>query len=75
MAIEVIRAPSAPFTYKDLQATPDDGRRYELVDGVLLATPSPNVVHQRAVTSLTALLHPLARAAGREVLAGPHPAR
>jgi Uma2 family endonuclease len=33
--------------YSDLVATPDDGRRYELVQGDLFVTPSPSPVHQR----------------------------
>jgi len=32
---------ASPFTYADLQGMPDDGRRYELLDGALLVTPSP----------------------------------
>lgn len=45
-----------PFTEDDLAAMPDDGRRYELVDGVLIVSPSPSFAHQRCVTSLVALL-------------------
>ncbi len=33
--------------YSDLQVTPDDGKRYELVRGWILVTPSPSPVHQR----------------------------
>jgi len=33
--------------YEDLAHTPDDGRRYELLDGVLTVTPSPSPLHQR----------------------------
>ena len=33
--------------YSDLVGTLDDGRRYELVHGDLLVTPSPTPVHQR----------------------------
>ena len=33
--------------YSDLQVTPDDGKRYELVRGGMLVTPSPSPVHQR----------------------------
>jgi len=32
--------------YSDLQVTPDDGRRYELVEGNLFVTPSPSPLHQ-----------------------------
>jgi hypothetical protein len=29
------------FTVDDLDRMPDDGRRYELVDGVLIVSPAP----------------------------------
>jgi Uma2 family endonuclease len=44
------------FTYKDLQERPDDGKRYQLIDGELYVTPSPNRAHQRAVGNLHILL-------------------
>ncbi len=36
-----------PFTVEDLEAMPDDGRRYEIVDGTLLVSPAPTWPHQR----------------------------
>lgn len=45
-----------PLTHADLDRMPDDGHRYELVDGVLLVTPAPSVRHQRVVGSLYLLL-------------------
>jgi Uma2 family endonuclease len=44
------------FTLADLDAMPDDGMRYELVDGTLLVTPSPLPIHQDAVLQLAARL-------------------
>ncbi len=41
------------WTYKDYAALPDDGRRYEIMDGVLLMAPSPNPGHQSVVTRLS----------------------
>jgi Uma2 family endonuclease len=35
-----------PFTVDDLEAMPDDGNRYELIDGMLLVTPAPDWPHQ-----------------------------
>jgi Uma2 family endonuclease len=35
-----------PFTVDDLEAMPDDGNRYELIDGLLLVTPAPGWPHQ-----------------------------
>jgi Uma2 family endonuclease len=36
---------------------PEDGNRYELVNGTLLVTPAPRHVHQRAVGLLYRVLH------------------
>ena len=46
----------APLTEDDLATMPDDGHRYELVDGVLIVTPAPGLNHQICVTALGALL-------------------
>ncbi|AKU16071.1 Uma2 family endonuclease [Luteipulveratus mongoliensis] len=47
---------SRPFTRTDLDAMPDDGHRYELIDGMLVVTPAPSIQHQRVVGSLYRLL-------------------
>ena len=47
----------APFTEDDLADRPDDGHRYELIDGALFVTPAPNVRHQLVVARLVVLLH------------------
>jgi Uma2 family endonuclease len=51
-------------------ATPNDGRRYELIDGVLVVTPGPTLQHQRVLGELLVALH---KACPRsvEVLFGP----
>ena len=41
------------FTMADLDALPEDGMRYELVDGTLLVTPAPLPIHQTAVVELS----------------------
>ena len=43
-------------------ALPEDGRRYELVDGELLVSPSPRGPHQRGVMELFRLVDPYVRA-------------
>ncbi len=45
-----------PMTRVELDALPDDGRRHELIDGVLVVTPAPLVRHQVAVAALLSLL-------------------
>ncbi|MEQ1897722.1 MAG: Uma2 family endonuclease [Vicinamibacterales bacterium] len=37
----------AQLEYADLAHTPDDGLRYEILDGELYVTPSPRLTHQR----------------------------
>ena len=52
-----IRDPFAgPLTHRDLDDTPEDGNRYEVIDGELHVTPFANTGHQRAVTRLVVLL-------------------
>ncbi|MEU5847770.1 Uma2 family endonuclease [Saccharopolyspora shandongensis] len=45
------------FTVQDLEAFPEDGRRYELVDGELLVGPVPGWPHQEALGALFVQLH------------------
>jgi Uma2 family endonuclease len=37
------------WTYEAYAAIPDDGNRYEIIDGVLYVTPAPGFAHQNAV--------------------------
>jgi Uma2 family endonuclease len=48
--------PGEPFTVEDLEHMPDDGRRYELIDGMLIVSPAPNIGHQRVIIVLGTLL-------------------
>jgi Uma2 family endonuclease len=40
------------FTVDELDRMPDDGRRYELLDGVLIVSPRPRVLHQEVAIEL-----------------------
>lgn len=56
MSVMTIRYPEAPerrLTVDDLAHTPDDGRRYELVDGRLDVSPAPMPLHTDVDTRLT----------------------
>lgn len=46
---------SAPFTYEDYARLRDD-RRYEVIEGQLLLTPSPRTYHQKVTGNLFVLL-------------------
>src|SRR5213083_1303169 len=50
------------LTYEDYCTLPDDGLRYEIIDGMLFAEPSPRRAHQKAVGNLFTILHAWVRA-------------
>src|SRR6476646_10079902 len=52
------------WTVERVLALPSDGRRYEVVDGELVVSPSPEFRHQEAVLSLATLLRGYVRANG-----------
>ena len=39
--------PKRKLAYTDILATPDDGKRYELIEGELFVNPAPTPIHQR----------------------------
>lgn len=45
-----------PFTVDDLEAMPDDGNRYELIEGTLIVSPAPSLRHQKVVVKLSGML-------------------
>lgn len=48
--------PRRPLTRADLDAMPDDGHRYELIDGILIVSPAPRIRHQDAVAEMYVVL-------------------
>jgi Uma2 family endonuclease len=58
--------PAGTWTYEDLFALPDDGRRYEIIEGELYEMPSPNLAHATVIANLITMLIPLvAKLGGR----------
>jgi Uma2 family endonuclease len=62
--------PIADWTVERVLKLPDDGNRYEAVDGELLVSPAPSLPHQVAVQALYERLKPYvsAHALGRVLL-------
>ncbi|MGP4016374.1 Uma2 family endonuclease [Saccharopolyspora sp. 5N708] len=69
-----INVGSRRFTAQDLETMPDDGRRYELVDGELLVSPAPGWPHQEALGELFVRLRQASPAEFR-VLTAPYAVR
>jgi Uma2 family endonuclease len=57
-----------PLTYDDLLEMPDDGQRYEIIDGELIFTPAPAIKHQRVLRALIRILGAFAYETGRSEL-------
>ena len=54
--------PIADWTVERVLALPEDGNRYEVVDGELLVSPAPSLFHQVAVAALARILDPFVNA-------------
>ena len=59
------------FTVAELDRMPDDGHRYELMDGVLVVSPRPTTVHQAVAGRLYGVL---SAACPEDLLVVPEPA-
>ena len=66
MAVSVPR-----YTIADLERFPNDGYRYELLDGVLIVTPSPSNAHQIIVSRLQFRLTQAVMITGEAQVVGP----
>jgi Uma2 family endonuclease len=66
-----LRTPKMQHTVDDLARMPDDGSRYEIIDGELLVTPSPRYWHQLVLLALASRLRPYVRSLGLTLLIAP----
>ena len=65
-----ITKPQGKWQYEDLFELPDDGRRYEIIDGELFEMPALGSDHAIAVANLM-LLGPIVRSLGGRILTAP----
>lgn len=59
------------WTYEDLFDLPDDGRRYEIIDGELYEMTAPNSEHALTIMNLIAVLLPVVSSLGGKLLTAP----
>lgn len=59
------------YTVDDLARFPDDGNRYELLDGMLLVTPAPAAVHQLVASRIQGELFAALSKTGHAHVVGP----
>jgi Uma2 family endonuclease len=57
-------ATTHPLTFEDLLETPDDGNRYEILDGELIVSPAPSRIHQEFLGRLYRLVYEHGEAKG-----------
>ena len=55
-------AEATRWTAAMARALPDDGNRYEVLDGLLVVSPAPSLVHQRVVMAFSRRIDPYTRA-------------
>jgi Uma2 family endonuclease len=64
--------PNKVWTYDDLLQMPEDGKRYEIIDGELIEMSSPVVTHQRVLGRLFMMFSEQVQRSGQgEVLISP----
>ena len=66
----VTKAPGT-WTYEDLLELPDDGKRWEIIDGEPYEMPSPNWDHQTVLGNLFMLIAPEATRIGAKLRVAP----
>ncbi len=63
--------PAGAWTYDDLFTLPDDGRRYEIIEGELYEMPSPSIIHASVIARIITLLVPIVGRIGGQWFTAP----
>lgn len=66
-----VTKPAGTWRYEDLLDLPDDGRRYEIIDGELFELTAPNLDHASVIMKLIALFLPAVAAVSGELFTAP----
>jgi Uma2 family endonuclease len=66
-----VAKPAGGWTYGDLFKLPNDGKRYEIIDGELFEMTAPSLIHQLVLTQLIRLLLAAVDAIGGTLVPGP----
>ena len=67
--------PLPPVTADDLEAFPEDGNRYEIIDGELIVSATPSLLHQRTLREFVKPFLLYVDAIGVEILFAPFDVR
>jgi Uma2 family endonuclease len=59
------------WRYEDLLTLPDDGRRYEIIEGELSEMPAPSWAHAIVIANFILLIGPIVRALGGQIATAP----
>ncbi len=63
--------PAGTWTYDDLFTLPDDGTRYEIIEGELHEMPAPDSAHAFTIINLLMALYPVVAGLGGRVATAP----
>lgn len=66
-----VTKPTHKLTYRDYLEMPDDGKRYELIEGELYEMPAPTTDHQGIAGELSDILRPQAKSIGGRAFFSP----
>ena len=63
--------PAGEWQYEDLERLPDDGKRYEIIEGELYEMPPPSAYHAVTLINLLFLLGPAVLSSGGRIFTAP----
>ncbi len=67
----ITKPAAGQWQYEDLFSLPEDGKRYEIIEGDLYEMPAPSWDHQVIIVNLLLLLAPVIQSLGGRILIAP----